>query len=209
MKKFDIKSLLFINHIINLLYFKLQQIKLESHNNLFLILKENKSNSSKSFILFFEILKYHLGFELIDMRYSYFFINDKETKSIVYVFRNYEKNLKISCVLPLKQNRVDSLSSLFPCCFWLEREIAEFGQIIFNNHGDLKALLLDYGFSGNILDKDYPLSGFKNYFYDEQQKLVVSRKFYSAQNFRNYNFSSPWTLEREVFYNDKKDGNSK
>jgi NADH-quinone oxidoreductase subunit C len=87
---------------------------------------------------------------------------------------------------------VASVSGVFSSAIWLEREAWDMFGIFFANHPDLRRILTDYGFEGHPLRKDFPLTGFKEVRYDEEQKRVVYEPVKLTQEFRRFDFMSPW-----------------
>lgn len=87
---------------------------------------------------------------------------------------------------------VDSVTSLYPCANWYEREVWDLFGILFHNHPDLRRLLTDYGFEGHPMRKDFPLRGYVEVRYDEEKKRVVCEPVELAQEFRSFDFQSPW-----------------
>src|SRR3546814_642990 len=87
---------------------------------------------------------------------------------------------------------VDSVWKVFSAAIWLEREVWDMFGIFFANHPDLRRILTDYGFEGHPLRKDFPLTGFKEVRYDEEQKRVVYEAVNLPQEFRRFDFMSPW-----------------
>ena len=88
--------------------------------------------------------------------------------------------------------QVPSIISEFPGADWFERECYDLYGVIFTGHPDMRRLLTDYGFEGHPLRKDFPLTGFVEVRYDDEQKRVVYDKVRLAQEFRNFDFLSPW-----------------
>jgi len=91
-----------------------------------------------------------------------------------------------------EQTAVPSVAGIFPCADWFEREAFDMYGILFSGHPDLRRLLTDYGFQGFPLRKDFPLSGHVEVRYDEEQKRVVYEPVKLIQQFRNFDFLSPW-----------------
>jgi NADH-quinone oxidoreductase subunit C len=91
-----------------------------------------------------------------------------------------------------EDDTVDSIISIFPGADWFERETYDLYGIPFVGHPDMRRILTDYGFEGHPLRKDFPLTGFVEVRYDDQQKRVVYDKVRLAQEFRNFDFLSPW-----------------
>ena len=87
---------------------------------------------------------------------------------------------------------VPSIIPVFAGADWYERETYDLYGIVFTGHPDMRRLLTDYGFEGHPLRKDFPLTGFVEVRYDDQQKRVVYDKVRLAQEFRNFDFLSPW-----------------
>ena len=87
---------------------------------------------------------------------------------------------------------VPSVHGLWPCATWWEREAWDLFGILFSDQPDLRRILTDYGFDGHPLRKDFPLTGFVEVKYDEEQKRVVNVPVSLTQDFRNFDFISPW-----------------
>jgi NADH-quinone oxidoreductase subunit C len=88
--------------------------------------------------------------------------------------------------------QVPSIIEVFPGADWFERETYDLYGVLFSGHPDMRRLLTDYGFEGHPLRKDFPLTGFVEVRYDDEQKRVVYDKVRLAQEFRNFDFLSPW-----------------
>jgi NADH-quinone oxidoreductase subunit C len=99
---------------------------------------------------------------------------------------------------------VPSLIEVFPCANWFEREAYDLYGILFSGHPDLRRILTDYGFEGHPLRKDFPLTGFVEVRYDEDQKRVVNEPVKLQQEFRNFDFLSPWEGTDYVLPGDEK-----
>jgi NADH-quinone oxidoreductase subunit C len=87
---------------------------------------------------------------------------------------------------------VPSLTPLYPAASWYEREAYDLFGVVFSNHPDLRRLLTDYGFEGHPMRKDFPMTGYVEVRYDDQQKRVVYEPVHLTQEFRSFDFLSPW-----------------
>ena len=119
---------------------------------------------------------------------------EKERRfKIVYLFLSHEKNQRLILNLFIKENEfVTSLTSIFPSANWMEREVFDMYGIEFNNHPDLRRILTDYNFKGYPLRKDFPLTGYNEVRYSEDEKKVIYEKVKLEQNYRNFDYESPW-----------------
>jgi len=119
---------------------------------------------------------------------------DEEKRfKLVYLFLSHEKNLRIKLSINLEINQViNSITKIFPSANWMEREVFDMYGIKFKNHPDLRRILTDYGFKGHPLRKDFPLTGFNEVRYSEKEKKVIYEPVKLEQNYRNFDFESPW-----------------
>jgi NADH-quinone oxidoreductase subunit C len=103
-----------------------------------------------------------------------------------------------------EETPVPSIVGVHPAANWFERETFDLYGIGFAEHPDLRRILTDYGFSGYPLRKDFPLTGFVELRYDDEQKRVVYQPVQLVQEFREFDFMSPWEGAREILPGDEK-----
>ena len=112
---------------------------------------------------------------------------------LVYLFLSHENNIRVKILIKFQTNElINSLTKIFPSANWMEREVFDMYGIKFKNHPDLRRILTDYGFKGHPLRKDFPLTGFNEVRYSEKEKKVVYEPVKLEQNYRNFDFESPW-----------------
>ena len=112
---------------------------------------------------------------------------------LVYLFLSHENNNRIKLSIKFDSNQIiNSLTKIFPSANWMEREVFDMYGIKFKNHPDLRRILTDYNFKGHPLRKDFPLTGFNEVRYSEKDKKVIYEPVKLEQNYRNFDFSSPW-----------------
>lgn len=112
---------------------------------------------------------------------------------VVYNLLSPKQNQRIRVKVPTGETEaVPSVHEVFSSAIWLEREIWDMYGILFSDHPDLRRILTDYGFEGHPLRKDFPLTGYVEVRYDEESKRVVYEPVKLTQEFRNFDFMSPW-----------------
>ena len=112
---------------------------------------------------------------------------------VVYLFLSHEFNQRIILSYLISENEViPSLTSIFPAANWMEREVFDMYGVKFKDHPDLRRILTDYGFEGHPLRKDFPLTGHTEVRYSEDQKKVINEPVKLEQNYRNFDYESPW-----------------
>ena len=119
---------------------------------------------------------------------------DQEKRfQLVYLFLSHEKNIRVKVSMRFDSKQIiNSLTKIFPSANWMEREVFDMYGIKFKNHPDLRRILTDYGFKGHPLRKDFPLTGFNEVRYSEKEKKVIYEPVKLEQNYRNFDFESPW-----------------
>ncbi len=128
-----------------------------------------------------------------------------ERFEVVYHFLNPTKNVRIRVKLTTDDvEMVPSITGVFPGADWFEREAYDLYGILFSGHPDLRRLLTDYGFDGHPLRKDFPLTGFVEVRYDEERKRVVYEPVSLPQEFRSFDYLSPWEGTDYVLPGDEK-----
>ena len=112
---------------------------------------------------------------------------------IFYILLSLSLNKRILVKSSLIENdNVDSITSIYMSANWYERECFDLFGIKFNNHPDLRRIMTDYNFEGHPLRKDFPLTGHTEIRYDELEKKIVYEPVHLAQEYRNFDYSSPW-----------------
>ena len=134
----------------------------------------------------------------------------EERFKIVYLLLSHEKNLRIVINTHINEKVVvPSITKIFPSANWMEREVFDMYGISFKNHPDLRRILTDYGFEGYPLRKDFPLTGHTEVRYSEAKKKVISEPVKLDQEYRDFDFESPWEgtkyIKQEVEKNKTKD----
>ena len=112
---------------------------------------------------------------------------------MVYLFLSHQFNQRIIISSLINENEVvPSLTKIFPSANWMEREVFDMYGVKFKDHPDLRRILTDYGFEGYPLRKDFPLTGHNEVRYSEDEKKVIYEPVKLEQNYRNFDYESPW-----------------
>ena len=162
-------------------FVKNQELLIEiDENDLIYVIQFIKSN---------EKLKFR---QLIDIVGVDFPQEEKRFK-LIYLFLSHENNNRIKIAINFEMNQIiNSITKFFPSANWMEREVFDMYGIKFKNHPDLRRILTDYGFKGHPLRKDFPMTGFNEVRYSEKEKKVIYEPVKLEQNYRNFDFESPW-----------------
>lgn len=168
------------------------------HNELVITLK---SKDSLTLILLY--LKNHYKYqfkELVDIcTVDYLNIKDNKRFEINYILLSLKYFFRLRIKLYVEEQEiVNSITNLYSSANWLERENWDLFGIYFYNHPDLRRILTDYGFEGFPFRKDFPLSGYIELRYDDEKRVVVYESLELAQEFRLFNFASPWDWNEKI-----------
>ena len=146
--------------------------------------------------------------QLIDIAGVDYPENEKRFE-LIYLFLSHENNIRIKLLTKFAIDQtINSITKIFPSANWMEREVFDMYGVKFKNHPDLRRILTDYGFKGHPLRKDFPLTGFNEVRYSEKDKKVIYEPVKLEQNYRNFDFESPWegtTYLKEIKESDKND----
>tara|TARA_Y100000590_G_scaffold125310_1_gene143341 strand:+ start:189 stop:779 length:591 start_codon:yes stop_codon:yes gene_type:complete len=131
---------------------------------------------------------------------------EKEKRfKMIYLLLSHEFNQRILIDYEINENEiVKSLTSIFPSANWMEREVFDMYGINFTGHPDLRRILTDYNFEGYPLRKDFPLTGHNEVRYSEDKKKVIYEKVKLEQNYRNFDYESPWEGTKYIKVQTKK-----
>ena len=142
--------------------------------------------------------------QLIDITTVDYPENSKRFK-MVYLLLSHQFNQRIIISSLINENEVvPSLTKIFPSANWMEREVFDMYGVKFKDHPDLRRILTDYGFEGHPLRKDFPLTGHKETRYSEEEKKVVYENVKLEQNYRNFDYESPWEGTKYIKQQTKK-----
>ena len=165
------------------------QNSLIENNELLIEIKESDLVEVIQFLKSNDKLKFRQLIDIAGVDYP-----DKEKRfQLVYLFLSHENNIRIKLSVYLETSQIiNSITKIFPSANWMEREVFDMYGIKFKNHPDLRRILTDYGFKGHPLRKDFPLTGFNEVRYSEKEKKVIYEPVKLEQNYRNFDFESPW-----------------
>ena len=160
-----------------------------NHNQLFL----STNNDNLLEVILFLKTNIETKFrQLIDITAVDYPENNQRFK-LVYLLLSHEFNERIIIDFFINENEdVPTITSIFPSANWMEREVFDMYGIKFKDHPDLRRILTDYGFQGYPLRKDFPLTGHGEVRYSEDEKKVIYEPVKLEQNYRNFDYESPW-----------------
>ncbi len=119
--------------------------------------------------------------------------NEEKRFKIYYLLLSHENNSRVKISISFNiEEKIPSITKIYPSANWMEREAFDMYGIKFKNHPDLRRILTDYGFNGYPLRKDFPLTGFNEVRYSEKDKKVIYEQVKLEQDYRDFDFDSPW-----------------
>ena len=159
------------------------------HNQIYLSID---SNDIIDVILFMKTNENTKFRQLIDIT-AVDFPEKEQRFKIVYLLLSHEFNTRVLIEFDISEGeKVPSLTKIFPSANWMEREVFDMYGIDFKDHPDLRRILTDYGFEGYPLRKDFPITGHNEVRYSEESKKVIYEPVKLEQNYRNFDYESPW-----------------
>ena len=159
------------------------------HNQIYINIEDNYLIEVILFLKTNSITKFR---QLIDITTVDYPERDRRFK-MIYLLLSHETNSRIIIDYNIKEGEViPSLTSIFPSANWMEREVFDMYGIEFKDHPDLRRILTDYDFKGHPLRKDFPLTGHNEVRYSEEEKKVIYEPVKLEQNYRNFDYESPW-----------------
>ena len=175
------------------------------HDQILITIDENNLIEVLLFLKTNSVTKFKQLIEVTAVDYP-----EKEQRfRMVYLLLSHENNSRIVIDYYIKENKiVPSITNIFPSANWMEREVFDMYGIEFKDHPDLRRILTDYNFKGHPLRKDFPLTGHTEVRYSEDKKKVVNEPVKLEQNYRNFDYESPWEgtkyIKEQTENNDKK-----
>ncbi len=175
------------------------------NGELFIEINENNLIEVVQFLKSNEKCKFRQLIDIAGVDYP----EEEKRFQLVYLLLSHERNERIKLSIKFQSDEIiNSITKIFSSANWMEREVFDMYGIKFKNHPDLRRILTDYGFKGHPLRKDFPLTGFNEVRYSEKEKKVIYEPVKLEQNYRNFDFESPWegTNYIKEIKNLKKDG---
>ena len=165
---------------------KFSEIK---HNHLYLNIDCEDLNEVIVFLKNDSSTKFRQLIDLTAVDYP----EEKQRFKLIYLLLSHENNFRVILSYSINENEViPSITEIFPSANWMEREVFDMYGIKFKNHPDLRRILTDYNFQGYPLRKDFPLTGHNEVRYSEDDKKVIYEPVKLEQNYRNFDYESPW-----------------
>ena len=167
---------------------KIQKSIIE-HNELLIVINEIDLIEVIQFLKSNDSWKFRQLIDIAGVDYP----EEEKRFQLIYLFLSHEHNSRIKILIKFALDQIiPSITKIFPSSNWMEREVFDMYGIKFKNHPDLRRILTDYNFKGHPLRKDFPLTGFNEVRYSEKEKKVIYEPVKLEQNYRNFDFESPW-----------------
>ena len=129
---------------------------------------------------------------------------------LIYLLLSHEKNVRIKISINFEiEKKIPTITKIYPSANWMEREVFDMYGVEFIGHPDLRRILTDYNFEGYPLRKDFPLTGYNEVRYSEKEKKVIYEPVKLEQNYRDFDFDSPWEGTKYIKELNKKNINDK
>ena len=159
------------------------------YNELLLETEDNELISVIQFLKSNDKLKFRQLIDIAGVDYP----EEEKRFKLVYLLLSHEKNLRVKIQINFElEKKIPTLTKIFTAANWMEREVFDMYGIEFIDHPDLRRILTDYNFEGHPLRKDFPLTGFNEVRYSEKEKKVIYEPVKLEQNYRDFDFESPW-----------------
>ena len=166
------------------------------HDHLSICIVFSSIESITSILKLNSIFKFRTLIDITAIDYP----SEEKRFTLVYHYLSMQQNIRIRLKSSIKEGQiVPSITKLFPAANWFEREVFDMYGILFSNHPDMRRILTDYGFQGHPLRKDFPTTGYLELRYDQERKKVVYEPVKLTQEYRRFDFMSPWEGEGFVF----------
>ena len=151
-------------------------------------------------------LKFRQLIDIVGVDYP----EEEKRFKLVYLLLSLENNTRIKVSINFEiAKKIPTLTKVYPSANWMEREVFDMYGIEFSNHPDLRRILTDYNFEGYPLRKDFPLTGFNEVRYSEKDKKVIYEPVKLEQNYRDFDFESPWEGTKYIKELNKKNTDDK
>ena len=187
--KMAIKNIIELEKIVNSELTSKVDKSLISFNELLIEVKVDELINVIKFLKSNDVFKFRQLIDIAGVDYP----DEEKRFKLIYLLLSHENNLRIKISINFEiLKQIPSIKKLFPSANWMEREVFDMYGVKFQNHPDLRRILTDYNFKGHPLRKDFPLTGFNEVRYSEKDKKVIYEPVKLEQNYRNFDFQSPW-----------------
>ena len=177
-----------------------------AHNELLVDTSEDELINVILFLKSHDKLKFKQLIDIAGVDYP----EEEKRFSLVYLLLSHENNIRIKVSINFEiEKKIPTLTKIYPSANWMEREVFDMYGIEFADHPDLRRILTDYNFEGYPLRKDFPLTGFKEVRYSEKEKKVIYEPVKLEQNYRDFDFESPWEGTKYIKELNEKNNNDK